>query len=79
MKVTTTTTDRTNAVSDQAQDRVHSAADFLYAAECAFHDAHQTHIDAWIKAAADKLHNAVAAHLAAIADSSTSLNKGLNH
>jgi hypothetical protein len=77
--ITTTVTDRDTTVSDQAQDRVHSAADFLYAAECAFHDAHQTQIDAWIKAAADKLHNAIAAHLAAIADSNSSPSKGLNH
>jgi hypothetical protein len=77
--ITTTVTDRASAVSDQAQDRVHSAADVLYAAECAFHDAHQTRIDAWIKAAADKLHDAIAAHLAAIADSNSSPSKGLNH
>jgi hypothetical protein len=77
--ITTTATDCASAVSNQAQDRVHSTADFLYAAECAFHDAHQTRIDAWIMAAADKLHTAIAAHLTAIADSNSSPSKGLNH
>lgn len=75
--ITTTITDRASA-SDQAQDRLHDAADLLYAAECAFHDAHQTHVDAWIKAAADKLHDAIATHLAAVAASDSASTKGLN-
>jgi len=35
------------------------AAHALYEAELAAHDAHQTHIDAWITAAHDRLHSAV--------------------
>lgn len=38
----------------------------LYDAECALHAAHQSHVDAWISAAGDKLHQAVTDHLAAI-------------
>lgn len=78
MRVTTTISDPVLAVSAPAQSRVISTAGLLYAAECAFHDAHQTHVDAWIKAAADKLHDAVAAHLAAVAASNPSSAKGLN-
>jgi hypothetical protein len=65
MKVITMVTDQATE-AEHTQERVDTAADFLYAAECAFHDAHQTHVDAWITAAADKLHDAVSAHLAAV-------------
>jgi hypothetical protein len=37
----------------------------LYEAEIALHIAHQTHDDAWITAASDRLHEAVVAFLAA--------------
>jgi hypothetical protein len=43
------------------------AAQRLYQAEVALHDAHSTHVDAWIMAAADRLHDAVEAYLAAVA------------
>jgi hypothetical protein len=46
-------------------DRVAAAARHLYEAECALHTAHQTHVDAWIAAASDHLHEAVVEHLAA--------------
>ena len=36
-----------------------AAAHALYEAELAAHDANQTHIDPWIKAAHDRLHTAV--------------------
>lgn len=36
-----------------------SAASQLHRAELALHDAHQTHVDAWIKAATNRLHDAV--------------------
>ena len=39
----------------------------LYDAEVALHAAHTSHVDAWIAAAADRLHEAVQAHLAAVA------------
>ena len=45
--------------------RVAAAAQHLYDAECALHAAHQSHVDAWIAAASDRLHEAVAEHLAA--------------
>lgn len=48
--------------------RVQAAAQHLYDAECALHIAHQSHVDAWIAAAADRLHEAVIEHLAAQAD-----------
>lgn len=41
------------------------AAAQLYRAEQALHDAHQTHVDAWITAAADRLHEAVEHYFAA--------------
>jgi hypothetical protein len=50
-----------------AEARVRLAARHLYEAECALHVAHQTHVDAWIAAAAEKLHESVVEHLAAIA------------
>jgi hypothetical protein len=45
--------------------RVALTAQHLYAAECALHDAHQSHVDAWIAAASDRLHVALVEHLAA--------------
>ena len=42
-----------------------AAARRLYDAETALHAARQTHVDAWISAAGDRLHDAVAAYLAA--------------
>jgi WhiB family transcriptional regulator, redox-sensing transcriptional regulator len=47
--------------------RVHTAATRLYEAECALHAAHQSRVDAWIDAASQKLHDAVAEYLAAVA------------
>jgi hypothetical protein len=41
------------------------AAQALYRAELAVHDAHQSHVDAWIGAAHDRLHVAVGRYLAA--------------
>jgi hypothetical protein len=41
------------------------AAGRLYDAETALHAARQTHVDAWIAAAGDRLHDAVSAYLAA--------------
>ena len=38
----------------------------LYDAETALHTAHTTHVDAWIAAAADRLHEAVEAYLAVV-------------
>jgi hypothetical protein len=37
----------------------------LFEAELALYDAHQCHLEAWIAAAGDKLHQAVLDHLAA--------------
>lgn len=48
--------------------RVAAAAQHLYEAECALHTAHQSHVDAWIAAAGDRLHDAVVEYLAAEAD-----------
>ena len=42
-----------------------NAAQALYQAEVAVHDAHQTHVDQWIGAAHDRLHAAVALYSAA--------------
>jgi hypothetical protein len=44
---------------------VQLAARALYEAELALHDAHQSHVDSWIKAAGDQLHRAVIRYKAA--------------
>lgn len=49
------------------ETRVLVAAQHLYEAECALHDAKQSQIDGWIAAAADKLHQSLVEHLAAMA------------
>jgi hypothetical protein len=58
-----------NATTDQIYERTIlariEAARALRSAEIAVHDAHQTHVDAWISAANDRLHIAVAQYLAA--------------
>jgi hypothetical protein len=56
------TTERTY---EQAVAARIDAANALYSAEIAVHDAHQTHVDQWISAANDRLHIAVAQYLAA--------------
>jgi hypothetical protein len=48
------------------EDLPQTTAGHLYDAECALHVAHQTRVDAWITAASDRLHQAVAEHLAAV-------------
>jgi hypothetical protein len=47
-------------------EREADAARRLYDAEIALHIARQTGVDAWISAAYDRLHEAVAAHTAAV-------------
>ena len=59
---------RIDTTQASGTDRVAASAAHLYDAECAMRIARQSHIDAWITAAADKLHTAVAEHLAAVAD-----------
>jgi hypothetical protein len=49
-----------------AENRAAATARHLFEAEVALHIAHQSHVDAWIAAAGDKLHQAVVEHLAAI-------------
>jgi hypothetical protein len=56
-----TTTDRT-----QAESRVRAAAAHAYDAECALHAARRADADAWISAAAVKLHDAIVEHLSAL-------------
>lgn len=53
-------------------DRQAAAAGQLHRAELALHDAHQTHVDAWIKAATNRLHDAVVRYLQALERSRTS-------
>ena len=40
------------------------AAQELYRAELALHDAHQSHVDQWINAANERLHRAITHYLA---------------
>jgi hypothetical protein len=43
------------------------AAHILYEAELAAHDAHQSHVDSWVRAAHDRLHIAVVGYEEAVA------------
>lgn len=54
-----------NTAATSAHDR-HAAACQLHQAELALHDAHQTRVDAWIAAAADRLHDAVVCYIGAV-------------
>ena len=54
-----------NATCCQVPTRSETAAR-LYDAEVALHIAHQTAVDDWIKAAADRLHEAIEAHRLAV-------------
>jgi hypothetical protein len=49
-----------------AAERLDAAARRLYEAEVALHIAHQSHVDAWVTAAGDRLHEALTEHLAAV-------------
>jgi hypothetical protein len=46
---------------------VQDAARRLYDAEVALHAAHSSQVDSWIEAASARLHEAIEAHLAAVA------------
>lgn len=50
-----------------SETRVRVAAQHLYEAECALHAARQTCVDEWVAAAAEKLHDSLVEHLAAVA------------
>ena len=50
---------------DERRADLDRAARSLFRAELAVHDAHQSHVDAWLQAANDRLHVAVVAHLEA--------------
>jgi hypothetical protein len=52
--------------SSRIDDPVAATACRLYEAECQLHAAHQSHVDAWIDAANEKLHLAIEEHLAAV-------------
>lgn len=56
----------TTTTSQPSDGSVDVAARRLYQAELALHDAHTTHDDSWICAAADRLHEALEAYLVAI-------------
>ena len=47
--------------------RIAAAADRMYRAECALHAARQAHVDAWVAAAYDRLHEAIVEHTTAVA------------
>jgi hypothetical protein len=52
----------------QASQISDAAAQELYRAELALHDAHQSHVDVWITAASENLHRAIAHYLAVQAE-----------
>jgi hypothetical protein len=70
MTTTTHATAVVATVDSTAEDRVRQAARRLFEAELALHDAHQSHVDQWIGAAADRLHEAVINYRFALATSS---------
>jgi hypothetical protein len=49
----------------------HAAARQLAEAECALHAARQSHVDPWIAAASDKLHEAITAYIASLPEEQT--------
>ena len=51
---------------DRLQAAVNDAAEHLYDAEAALHIARQAGVGSWISAAYDRLHEAVADHMAAV-------------
>jgi len=53
-----------NSTNELAQAALGAAERHMYEAELALHDALQTHVDEWIKAAGDRLHDAIAEYLA---------------
>jgi hypothetical protein len=63
--ITTTRKSATTTTRHAEESRLQAAARHLYEAEVALHIAHQTGEDAWIAAAADKLHLAIVEHRAA--------------
>jgi hypothetical protein len=56
-------------------DRLRAAAGRVYDAECALHQARQSHVDAWVTAAADKLHLAVGEYLAVVTDTQSTISQ----
>jgi hypothetical protein len=58
-----------------AVDRLRVAAGRVYDAECALHQARQSHVDAWVTAAADKLHLAVGEYLAVVTDTQSTISQ----
>lgn len=51
-----------------AEHHVDTAARHMYEAEITLHYARQSHIDAWVAAAYDRLHEAVLEHTTALAE-----------
>lgn len=51
-----------------AEHRVDTAARHMYEAEIMLHCARQSHIDAWVVAAYERLHEAVLEHATALAE-----------
>ena len=61
----------TTTPNPPAENRVDATARHLFEAEVALHIAHQSHVDDWIAAAGDKLHQAIVEYLASIAGQPT--------
>ena len=67
----TMSTVATTAAQDGRQAAISDAARRLYDAEVALHIARQTGVAAWISAAYDRLHEAIADHTAALGSAGT--------
>ena len=62
MAVITTSALSTSTTATASQDRLMTAARHMYDAEGALHVARQADVDAWVVAAYDRLHLAIAEH-----------------
>jgi hypothetical protein len=58
----------------RAEDRVKTAATRLYDADVALHAARQSHVDSWVAAAYDRMHEAVDDYRFALTVKSFALN-----
>jgi hypothetical protein len=72
MTTVTTMTPQAPTGVTATDEREADAARRLYDAEIALHIARQTRVDAWISAAYDRLHEAIAAHTAAVTSAARS-------
>ena len=65
--MTADTTTRRNREPAE-RERTRAASRHVFDAECALHIAHQSHVESWVEAASQRLHEALAEYLTALGD-----------